>query len=31
MTEKNIASSDPSNFKLTITPVENGYVLNGIK
>lgn len=31
MTEKNVASSDPNNYKFTITPTEGGYILNGEK
>ncbi|CAD8197842.1 unnamed protein product [Paramecium pentaurelia] len=31
MTEKNVSSSDPNNFKFTITPTEGGYIINGSK
>lgn len=31
MSEKDVPSSDPTNFKTTITKVEGGYLVNGRK
>lgn len=31
MSEKDVSSSDPTNFQTTITPVKGGYLVNGKK